>query len=62
MQRKKHRTPQIPPTGLDRMDKKIRTKTTRKMGKLDYNHERIQTKSQNEHKHQNDDQKPTGRR
>jgi hypothetical protein len=47
----------ISPTGLDSMDKrKTQTKTTRKMGKLDHNHERAQTTPQNEHKHQNDDQ------
>jgi hypothetical protein len=36
------------------MDKrKTRTRTTRKMGKLDHNHERAQTTPHNEHKHQN---------
>jgi hypothetical protein len=39
------------------MDKrKTRTRTTRKMGKLDHNHERAQTTPHNEHKYQNDDQ------
>jgi hypothetical protein len=44
-------------TGLDSMDqRKTRTRTTRKMGKLDHNHERGQTTPHKEHKHQNDDQ------
>jgi hypothetical protein len=43
------------------MDKrKTRTRTTRKMGKLDHNHERAQTTPHNEHKHQNDDQTRAG--
>jgi hypothetical protein len=40
----------IYPTRLDKMDKgKTRTRTTRKMRKLDYNHERVQTTPHNEH-------------
>jgi hypothetical protein len=51
----------ISPTGLDSMDKrKTRTRTTKKMGKFDHNHERAQTTLQNEHKHQNDDQTRAG--
>jgi hypothetical protein len=47
----------ISPIGLVSMDKrKTRTKTTRKMGKLDHNHERSQTTPHNEHKYQTDDQ------
>jgi hypothetical protein len=43
------------------MDKnKTRTRTTRIIGKLDYNNKRAQTTSQNEHKHQNDDQTRAG--
>jgi hypothetical protein len=38
------------PTGLDSMDKrKTRTRATRKMGKLDHNHQRAQNTPHNEH-------------
>jgi hypothetical protein len=48
-------------TGLDSMDKrKTRTRTTRKVGKLDHNHERAQTTPHNEQKYQNDDQTRAG--
>jgi hypothetical protein len=50
----------ISPTGVDSIDKrKTRTRTTRKMGKLDHhNHERAQTTPHNEDKHQNGCHKP----
>jgi hypothetical protein len=51
-----HHTERYPTQDLIEWIKKIRTRTTRKMGKLDYNNERVQISSQNEHKHQNDDQ------
>jgi hypothetical protein len=58
---KTHHTEKYPPTGLDSMDKKkTRTKTTRKMKKLDHNHERAHTTPHNEHKHQSDDQTRAG--
>jgi hypothetical protein len=51
----------ISPTGLDRMNKrKTRTRTTRKMGKLNHKHERAQTTPHNEDKHPNDDQTQPG--
>jgi hypothetical protein len=56
-----HHIETYPPTGLDKIDKrKTRTRTTRKMGKLDHNHEGAQTTPPNEHKHQNDDQTRAG--
>jgi hypothetical protein len=43
------------------MDKaKTRTRTSRKIGKLDQNHVRAQTIPHNEHKHQKDDQTRAG--
>jgi hypothetical protein len=47
----------ISPTGLDSMDKrKTHTRTIRKTGKLDHNHERAHITPHNEPKHHNDDQ------
>jgi hypothetical protein len=45
-------------TKLDK--RKTRTRTTRKMGKLDHNHERTHTTPHYEHQHQNDDQTRAG--
>jgi hypothetical protein len=44
---RKFNTPKDTPTGLDRMEKKTPSRTTRKMEKLDHNNERAQTASQN---------------
>jgi hypothetical protein len=40
--------------------RKTRTRTTRKMGKLNHKHERAQTTPHNEDKHPNDDQTQPG--
>jgi hypothetical protein len=54
-----HHTETYPQQDLMAWIKKTRTRTTRKMGKLDHNHERAQTTQHNEHKHQNDDENQT---
>jgi hypothetical protein len=51
----------ISPTELDSIDKrKTRTRTTRKMEKLDHNHGRAQNTPHKEHQQQNDNQTRVG--